>query len=289
MSRYKDVMTKLAADVASKMSTGDASWSPPWYRYGPPRNVITEAPYRGMNHYRLLLSDHERTDIWGTFRQWKSRGTHVLKGAKGEQIVRWVATKDRTEEGGRPSTMVPKVYTVFSADQVADPPPEAPRREHSPTLTDMWLEDNPGAPIHYDPAEDRAFYSPGTDMITLPAPEMFHTADDLYATSFHELVHSTGHKSRCDRPLRNRAGSTEYAFEELIAEFGAAALCHHHGVQPSMPAGHAEYLALWARHITDDPKFLTRAISAADSAVKYLLPSVPAVVPSGNTAQEVKS
>ena len=47
-----------------------------------------------------------------------------------------------------------------------------------------------------------------------------------YNTIFHELTHSTGHKSRLARPgvVNTQAMSHEYGVEELIAGMGAAML-----------------------------------------------------------------
>jgi antirestriction protein ArdC len=35
----------------------------------------------------------------------------------------------------------------------------------------------------------KAFYSPLSDRVTLPTPELFASAEEYYATSFHELIH----------------------------------------------------------------------------------------------------
>src|SRR5258708_9487999 len=68
-------------------------------------------------------------------------------------------------------------------------------------------------------------YIPSRDFISMPAFAAFKAADHFYNVAFHELIHSTGHKSRLDRDLKNRFGSRNYAAEELIAELGAAFLC----------------------------------------------------------------
>ena len=35
----------------------------------------------------------------------------------------------------------------------------------------------------------KAFYSPLTDRVALPPPELFTSAEEYYATGFHELIH----------------------------------------------------------------------------------------------------
>jgi antirestriction protein ArdC len=41
----------------------------------------------------------------------------------------------------------------------------------------------------------------------------------------HEHIHLTGHKTRLDRDLKSRFDQDAYAFEELVAEIGAAMTC----------------------------------------------------------------
>ena len=53
----------------------------------------------------------------------------------------------------------------------------------------------------------------GRDFISMPSFEAFKDADCFYATSFHELGHWSGHKSRLDRDLTNRFGNRAYAAE----------------------------------------------------------------------------
>ena len=64
-----------------------------------------------------------------------------------------------------------------------------------------------------------AFYSVTDDKICMPPRESFKSANSYYATMLHEIAHSTGHPSRLNRPLNNKFGTKDYAYEELIAEF----------------------------------------------------------------------
>ena len=53
-----------------------------------------------------------------------------------------------------------------------------------------------------------------------------NATENYYATILHELTHWTGHKSRCDRQEKYKSkffdDMNKYAFEELVAELGAA-------------------------------------------------------------------
>src|SRR5699024_12717149 len=66
------------------------------------------------------------------------------------------------------------------------------------------------------------------DYIQLPCVQQFSSTGGYYATALHELIHWSGHARRLNRAgivLPTPFGSPEYAFEELIAEIGAAYLC----------------------------------------------------------------
>src|SRR5690606_18436020 len=94
----------------------------------------------------------------------------------------------------------------------------------------------------------RAFYRPGTDSVTMPPQNLFAMPEEYYATLFHELTHSTGHKDRLDRDgIRKPSsfGSAGYAREELIAEMGAAFLCSRSGIGTRTIDNAAAYLQGW--------------------------------------------
>jgi FkbM family methyltransferase len=96
-------------------------------------------------------------------------------------------------------------------------------------------------------------YHIATDTIRLPEYETFSNAAAYYATYLHELVHWTGHQKRCNRPLKNKFGSWSYAFEELIAEIGAAMVCNQLGIDSKLEH-HASYLDFWLKILKDDKK-----------------------------------
>ena len=75
------------------------------------------------------------------------------------------------------------------------------------------------------------FMAPTKDMIGMVNKKFFNktgssnATENYYSTLLHELTHWTAHKDRCNRDLSGRFGDSSYAFEELIAEFGAALQC----------------------------------------------------------------
>ena len=66
--------------------------------------------------------------------------------------------------------------------------------------------------------QDRAYYSSSEEKIVVPLKRQFKDGESFYATLFHEMAHSTGHKSRLDRLKPAIFGSYDYGREELVAE-----------------------------------------------------------------------
>jgi len=121
----------------------------------------------------------------------------------------------------------------------------------------------------------RAFYQPADDFLSMPDISKFKTSQDFYRTLFHELSHSTGHESRLERELANRFGSPEYAFEELVAEFGAVFLSAQAGIMFYTNKNHAGYLKGWndvlLPNLENDNRFLMKASSQAQKASDFIL------------------
>ena len=112
------------------------------------------------------------------------------------------------------------------------------------------------------------YYAAGRDFISMPTFEAFKDADCFYATSFHELGHWSGHKSRLDRNLTNRFGNRAYAAEELVAELASAFLCAEFGINKEVR--HASYIANWIELLRADDRAFFTAASQAQKAADYL-------------------
>ena len=104
----------------------------------------------------------------------------------------------------------------------------------------------------------------------MPPLESFKSTDGYYSILFHELTHWTGHESRLDRKLHNSFGSADYAFEELIAELGAALCCAHTGVSTEPREDHAAYIQRWLKGLKDRPESVWQAFSHAQKALDHL-------------------
>ncbi|MCG8883143.1 DUF1738 domain-containing protein [Tenacibaculum finnmarkense] len=121
---------------------------------------------------------------------------------------------------------------------------------------------------------DEAYYNSAADGVQMPRFQSFETPNDYYRTLLHELIHSTGNEKRLARKFGKKFGSKDYAFEELVAEFGSVFLSANAGIIWHSNKNHEEYLANWNNSLKiakDDNKFLMRAASAAQKASDFVL------------------
>ena len=93
--------------------------------------------------------------------------------------------------------------------------------------------------------------------------------EDQALKLLHEGIHATGHKSRLDREKGKRFGDHAYAYEELIAELGAAMLCAHCGLDGDLR--HAAYIESWLKALKDDKKFIISAAGKAQAGMDWLI------------------
>lgn len=130
--------------------------------------------------------------------------------------------------------------------------------------------------------DNRAAYTPSWDVVMMPDIEQFAAAAETaepqereaeanyWATMWHEVVHWTGHPNRLDRDHHVRWGDKIYAFEELIAELGAAFLCASLGINGELQ--HESYLDSWCRALKQDSvRSLWEASAYAAAAKDFIL------------------
>ena len=124
-----------------------------------------------------------------------------------------------------------------------------------------------GVPV-IEKNQDRAFYSPKNDSITIPPRHKFISDKAYFGVILHELSHSTGHPSRLNRKQNNIFNSKGYAIEELIAETSCMFICLEEGLETFN--AHAKYLEGWASHFTDKKKGLLSICKQAKDAQSYI-------------------
>ncbi|GAA4414674.1 zincin-like metallopeptidase domain-containing protein [Quisquiliibacterium transsilvanicum] len=279
-----DLYEAVTARIVAALEAGTPPWIRPWSTDpadAAPCNLATRRPYRGVNVLLLNLQaaacGYER-NRWLTFRGAQALGARVRRGETGTPIVffklKEVRGESEVSEAGGDVRVVPllRTFTVFNAAQIEGLPPELlPQGPSAPAWSPLEAAEDvlwaSGAEIQH--GGSKAFYAPSQDRIQLPARSAFPEARDYYAVALHELTHWTGHPSRCNRPLMPRQTIEAYAFEELVAEMGAAFLCAHVGIPGRLE--HASYIESWLRAMRSDKRLIFTAASRAQAAADYVL------------------
>jgi antirestriction protein ArdC len=277
---------KLTATIIAQIEKGADKWQMPWHRdpvagtadLTLPVNAATGANYQGANiivFWSTAKAMRYASHVWATYKQWQSIGAQVRKGETGTYGIKWTAVKDKRDPDRM--TLIPCGFTVFNAAQVDGWSGELPKAQADKLVDLVTPAEKADALVadsgaHIQHGGTRAFYAPSLDVIGMPDRFRFgENSQGYYSTLLHELTHWTGAKSRCDRDFSGRFGSDAYAFEELVAELGAAFLCALTGVSNEPRPDHASYLASWLKVLKADPKALVTAASKAQAAVNYIM------------------
>lgn len=274
--------SEVTARIIAEMETGAVPWTKPWKADKSaitgllPVNASTGNGYRGIN---IPLLWHARdkggykVNGWMSYKQAEAMRGQVRKGERGTQIVFTkplrVAKEGKPDETKKVNML--RVSTVFNVAQI-DGLPDPKELEAEPDPDERYeavarFVQATGADIRFDGAI--ACFIPSLDIINLPRRGSFRGIEHFYATELHELGHWSGHKTRLDRDLANRFGTRAYAAEELVAEFTAAFLCAHLGIQGDLR--HAGYIEHWLELLRHDDRAVFTAASKAQAAADYLM------------------
>ena len=275
----------LMAEIIARLEAGTPPWRQAWSSAGAdPREPLRSngEPFTGSNAWLLSFAGAVAgyaSPYWFTFRQALDIGAPVAKGAKATPAILYmtrVVEDEAPAEGDDAEARVLrflKIYGVFNAEQLtgcpevflrAPPVDPAVRAATRNVVLDA-------IPSRVEFAGATPCYIPALDLIRIPAPERFRTVEDFLATKAHEQLHWSGAEHRLARAFGQRYGDEAYAFEELVAEIGAAALGLRIGLPPQMLDDHAAYLGHWVKILKARPGALLEASGHAQRAVDYLL------------------
>lgn len=268
------------------------TWDP---TLGMPRSLVTDHIYRGVNVFMTLFQGYA-SPFWVTWNQAKKLGGRIKKLTDGTTtidregnevaasepytpIIYWNwPTKEEKEDGRRAFC---RFYRVYNTEQVTgieaavekafasiNTEPKEPI-EAAEALVSGYV----GAPeIRH--GDSRAYYSPINDRVSMPNITAFEDAAAYYRVLFHELSHSTGHRTRLERDgVANPAkfASHAYSEEELIAEMGASMLAGFAGIgSEEADENSAAYLDHWLKKLKAEPNLLVSAGGAAQKAIDHI-------------------
>ncbi|MSP72426.1 MAG: DUF1738 domain-containing protein [Myxococcales bacterium] len=277
MSDVEAGYQRVTQAILEQLEAGVVPWRKPWTADGEaPRPLGHRRPYQGIN--RLILSCARFScPLWVTAARAEGRGWAPRENEKPWPLITYVPGS-RSTFMPRPRTKVSDVYNLLQLEGPKWRPasrsecPNVP--SHAPIIAaERFVAGVPNPPkISED--YDSAFYRPDRDLIGLPSRDRFDSIEEYYSTLFHELVHSTGHKSRLDRWGSKQMLDTSlerYSFEELVAEIGCQFLCLETGLQAPTLANSVAYIASWANRLGRHQTWVIQAAPQAERAARWLL------------------
>ncbi len=274
-----DLYQRVTDQILAMLDKGTAPWQYP-IKGGLPKNIVTQKDYRGVNVFLLAITSWAKgyqSNQWLTFKQAKEQGGHIKKGEKSTLVIFWKQITAQDKQTGK-DKLIPiiKHYNVFNQEQCENIKPQIAQQSSAftPIQKAQDIADNYPNPPQVSHGGHSAFYSPQRDSICIANPQDFVDPESYYTTLFHELAHSTGHKSRLDRKLdapTNTFGSKDYSKEELIAEMSAAFLAASADISTQTIDQSAAYINGWKNKIRADNKLVIQAAGAAQKAADLIL------------------
>ncbi len=263
------------------------------------RNIVNKHVYNGINQLLLSFIRRKRQypcNRWLTFKQMEKYNARIIKGSKAAMVV-YTSVIYIDEKTGRNITHTVeqllqhgqsiehlnlrkigylKSYNVFNVACVEGLPEEFYRMDELEQLSEIERDERAesmireiGAEIVFD-AQNEAYYKPSEDKIYMPLPKQFVSKEAFLSVMYHEASHWTGATHRLNRPILNKFGTKEYAFEELIAELSSAFMLAYLGYE-SRITDNAAYIENWLSVMKNDTKFVIQAASQAQAASDYIL------------------
>ncbi|GFD95750.1 hypothetical protein KUL156_18360 [Alteromonas sp. KUL156] len=219
------------------------------------------------------------SNLWATKKQWGKLGCTIDDDAKPAAVFHYFNIRANTEHEALADSEVQsfgrKISIVYNADQVQgfDGSGIENTKVKPLKVLDKRI-DELGVSIEHTDA-GKAYYDPDADAITMPNKALFKGRDATrayYATLLHEMVHWTGHETRCNRNIVGEFGSPAYAFEELVAEIGSSFLCARFGLMKGARVNSVRYIANWLSsfNVKKSMAKLEQAARKANQASNYI-------------------
>ena len=276
MSKYEEMFLTVTDRIINNLENAN-DWRKPWaniFDGSVPHNASTGRPYNGINWLNLsFLSSRWDSNGWLTYKQATALGGTIPKNGAdngGCEYVWFMASSSYKDKatGDNKKGFINKCFPVWNVAQIEGlqgiktyTPPSAGTGSVNQLAESLCIDLRYGG--------NTACFIPSQDVIKMPSLDAFKDQANHDATLLHEMVHWTGHTSRLKRQILNSFGSEGYAFEELVAELGAAMGGALLGL-PYEGLQHESYIKSWLKSLKSDPKHIVKAAKQASAAVQYL-------------------
>lgn len=278
-----DPYQQITDKIVAKLEQGEIPWKKPWksMQYGAPMNMISGKAYRGTNFFMAVMEDRE-SPYWLTYKQATQLGGKVKKGERGLPIIYFTILEKEQADGKIKKIPMVRKSTVFNIEQcegIENPTKDEIEKFKAETFTEFEAIESceyllstfvdKVAPYEHT-SHPKAYYIPSSDTINMPEKERFTSSAGYYATLFHEIGHSTGHKDRLDRDMTGNFGTKAYAREELVAELTSAFLCTKAGIVNDTVENNTAYIQGWLTYLKNDKMLVYDAMKEAYKAIEYM-------------------
>ena len=248
---------RIINSLTEQLDKGIIPWTKPWVCNGSGiLSATTGKPYSLRN--RMLL---HYAGEYATFNQIRKSGGAVNKGEHATPVY-FYKHMVKTDDDGNvlEDYRYLTVYAVFRVGtQTTGIEPKyehlwggggLPKDDSEVMLVLTTYAQKNG--IRLITGGQSAFYNLHDDIVQVPGVDNFGNHTQFWHTIFHELIHSTGAKSRLNRNQGHDFGDKLYAREELVADIGACLCLGRLGIDTEKCiTNSASYIDFWRRHLTD--------------------------------------
>lgn len=269
---------KIKAVIEEQLAKGVIPWTKPWAVRSD--GIISHNNGRAYAlRNRMLL---EYGGEYATFNQIRNAGGRVKKGEHASTVYfsKRIAKTDKDTGEVTDSYWLLRAYSVFRIGSQTEgvEPKYADRWEYGGVPKDdtevlavvTAYAERTGVKVLNGGAQ--AFYSPSDDTVIVPGHGAFTHRAEYWHTVFHELVHSTGAPSRLNRASGNTFGSSEYAYEELVADIGASLCLGRLNIDTEQAiANSGAYCSHWKQRISAfSGAMFSECVRKAEEAMNYI-------------------
>jgi len=289
--------------ILDALAKEEILWQRPWDDLSVanlPRDAINNKVYRESNLYYLWMAQQAngyKDPRWLTLKQVSENGWKVKEGSEGTPIFFWGCYDKATNQEMTGSLInelraqglsgneikerkkfVQRYWRLFNGEQI-DGIDEFEREKalqvpFSNQLAKEYLEATiKGMKVGLTESKTgEAYYLPQEDTVHIPDRDYFYSESEYYAAVFHELIHATGASSRLSRKgiTKDSVDIKEEAYEELVAELGAALIGVDTGLFWEIKENHAAYCRNWFQKNRETPTLVFDALKDAVEAVEYI-------------------
>ncbi|MCJ8347739.1 zincin-like metallopeptidase domain-containing protein, partial [bacterium] len=226
------------------------------------------------------------SNFWLTRNQIKKIGGEInideMKNSTAIIFWKWIkATKNEDDESDQKLIPLLRYYRVYNLDQTSLKRDKEEMEVVSNVSKDRLIDVCEAVVEGYKNKPqifykgDRAFYRPSKDEVFIPQRDKFECIESFYGVLFHELAHSTGHRTRLNRvgieSNNHMFGDSVYSKEELVAEMASSFLCGVCGIGNKALQSSASYIESWLKVLKSDHKILIISAAQAQKAADLIV------------------